>query len=460
MYIDNFDTIIAQCSPAGSGAVGLIRVSGPHACAIIQKLVKSSCAIDIEKAASHTIHYAVLVDHAGERLDHVLLSVMRAPKTFTGEDVIEIGCHNNQFIIESIIESAVLHGARRADPGEFSQRAVLYGKMDLIQAESIHELICANNQEALKQALSQVEGTLSHWIKNLERDLMEVLSFAQASFEFIEEEQFSFDEQIRAILKRIKDTFTMACDTFDYHQHLKQGIKIGFIGATNAGKSSLFNLLIGRQKAIVTDIPGTTRDVLEATITRPNGQWTFVDTAGIRSTSDQIELLGIQKSHQQACLVDIIVLLYDGSRAITNEERVMYHDIIASYGNKIVLVQTKSDLVSDVSIQLDPLLSPVMISCVTKQGIDALIVAIEHRCQSLFPASHLPFVFTQRQYCLLKHCKDLLQELDPLLQAAPLACELIAHHIIEILAQLRQLTGKSISMDCMDHIFRQFCVGK
>lgn len=460
MRTNNFDTIIAQCTPIGSGAVGLIRVSGSFACEIVQKMISSSSVVNIITASSHTIHYAVLKDTEGFQLDHVLISVMRSPKTFTGEDVVEIGCHNNPFIIAKIIDQAVFHGARRAHAGEFSQRAVLNGKMDLMQAESINELIHANNQETLKGALAQIDGTLSHWIVSLEKSLMEVLSLAQASFEFIDEEQISFDDQIRDRLKKIQDTFSMACGAFDYHQHLKQGIKIGFIGSTNAGKSSLFNLFLGRQQAIVTDIPGTTRDILEATITRPNGQWTLVDTAGIRSTKDQIELLGIEKSHQQACMVDIILLIYDGSRQFTKEEEEIYNNLIANYGHKIVLVQTKSDLDQNSSVLLDTTLSPVIVSCVTKKGISDLVEKIEERCQSLIPSAQLPFVFTQRQYSLLKQGKELLSEMDPLLEKSPLACELIAHHIIEILSQLRQLTGKSISMDSMDYIFRQFCVGK
>ena len=335
-------TIIAQCTPRGSGALALLRISGINAIEIANKIAKLSGNKSLNNMPSHTIHYGSIVEADGALVDQVMFLLMRAPRTFTGQDTVEITCHNNQFIIDRIIAVAITHGARLAQEGEFTKRAVLHGKIDIVQAEAINELIHAQTQMALKQSLSQLSGSFSAWIANLEKELLTALALCQASFEFLDDEM-EFGDQINAIIIATLASIDTIKKTFNQQQQIRQGVRVAIIGSVNAGKSSLFNALLNQQRAIVTAIAGTTRDSIEAGLYKNGNFWTLVDTAGLRETNDVIEQEGIRRSFNEAHLADIILLTFDATRSITSEEEKVYQEIAQKYENKIIRVISKVD---------------------------------------------------------------------------------------------------------------------
>lgn len=448
------ETIVAQCSPTGPGAIGLIRLSGNDALAIAQKIgsVKISCV------ASHTIHYGSVLHQDGAPIDKVLFLVMHAPATFTGQNTVEITCHNNPFIIESIINRAIQEGARIADNGEFTKRAMLNDKIDLIQAEAINELIHANTQHALKQSLAQLSGSFSHWIAQIQQELINALALSQASFEFIDEEDFEFGSQIKNILDKNLQTITSLKQTFDVQQQIRSGIRIALIGSVNAGKSSLFNALLKDQRAIVTNIAGTTRDVIEAGLYKNGNYWTLIDTAGIRKTDNEIEKEGIKRSIQQAQQADIILLIVDGTRALSQEEQTIYEEFYSQYHTKIILIRSKADL-PQISSEWLVNIKSLRCSHDNNQLIKQIEQAIQEKITLIFQSINSPFLINKRQFNLMIKLEQKLIEIQKLL-TGNIAYEIVSHQLNDALSNLSELTGKSISEAGMDAVFRNFCVGK
>jgi len=452
------ETIIAQCTPIGSGAIALLRLAGINAVAIISKISKLASGKKITEATTHTIHYGWVVDKAGNNIDQVLFLLMHAPNTFTGQDTVEITCHNNLFIIEHIIQQAIKNGARPARQGEFSKRAVLNNKIDLVQAEAINELIHANTQMALKKSLAQLEGTFSHWITTIEKNLTKALALSEASFEFIDEEDIEFSSQIKDIINNTLKIINNLENTFEYQQQIRQGIRIAIIGAVNVGKSSLFNALLNKDRAIVTNIAGTTRDAIEIGLYKQGNYWTLVDTAGLRQTAHIIEQAGIKRSFDEADNADIILLVFDGSCKISDQEYTTYNKLIMQHKNKIIIIRNKIDLSL---YQNNRLLLTTIISISTKEkrNIHLIEYAIEQKINSLFHAIESPFLLNKRQFNLLVHLKNKLFTLQSMLHDNT-QYELISYHLNDALSQLSELTGKSISEAGMDMVFREFCVGK
>lgn len=514
-------TIIAHCTPRGSGAIALLRISGLNAITIADVIGNVASGKKLADLPTHTIHYGTIQDAHGAALDQVMFLLMRGPKTFTGQDTVEITCHNNQFIIEQIMSIAIAHGARVAQEGEFSKRAVLNGKIDLVQAEAIKELIHAQTQLALKQSLSQLTGSFSYWISTIEQQLLKALALSEASFEFLDEEM-EFAPQIQEIIESVTATIASIKKTFSQQQHIRQGIRIAIIGAVNAGKSSLFNALLNQERAIVTAIAGTTRDVIEAGLYKNGNFWTLVDTAGLRQTHDEIEREGIKRSFQEAQKADIIILAYDGGRAMSEQEIAVYEQLHAQYEHKIITVFTKMDELSNKATNDVKWASPsirsfgttqdvytlninelnqqaippshilpfdlaqdkihshrlriegqannvikehnqqnvIHLSSKTKENIDTLEKLIEQKIAALFAGIESPFLLNQRHYNLLLALETKLEEIQQMLAAKKVAYELLSIHLNDALAHLAQLSGKSISEAGMDMVFREFCIGK
>src|SRR5579863_6169473 len=336
--------IIAQCTPSGSGALALLRISGTDAITLTAYFSRLASGIPMAQVPTHTIAYGTIHDTHHNPIDHVLFLVMYGPKTFTGQDTVEITCHNNPFIIEAIISRAIEHGARLAGNGEFTRRAVLNNKIDLLQAEAIHELIQANTQQVLKKSLAQLDGSFSHQIDIIEKNLVTTIALAQASFEFLDEEQLEFGPDILKNVEAVCISIQKLKKNFNQQQQIRQGIRIAIIGSVNAGKSSLFNALIGTARAIVSPIAGTTRDVIEAGLYKNGNYWTLVDTAGLRHAQDTIEQEGIRRSFEQAHLADVIILICDTSRVMNTQEQEVYQRLFDQYRHKIVIVTNKADL--------------------------------------------------------------------------------------------------------------------
>lgn len=481
-------TIIAQCTPRGSGAIALLRISGINAIEIVDRISKLASGKKLIDLPTHTIHYGSIVNQT-TITDNVLFLLMRAPKTFTGQDTVEITCHNNQFIIEKIISLAIGAGARLSQEGEFSKRSVLNGKIDLIQAEAINELIHAQTQMALKQSLAQMDGSFSQWLTVLEKDLLKALALSEASFEFLDEEM-EFAPQIQALILSVQNKINSIKKTFNQQQHIRQGIRIAIIGSVNAGKSSLFNALLNQNRAIVNAQAGTTRDVIEAGLFKNGNYWTFVDTAGLRQTDDVIEQEGIKRSLEEAHKADIIILAYDSSREITQQESDVYEDIKQKYPNKTICVFTKADcaqsfdtksstFTQDVSVgnviqnienknsihilsshEVRVSKDTIHVSSKSKHNIDILEQTIEQKIATLFASIESPFLLNQRQHNLLLALENKLIDINIMLVQKPVAYELLSIHLNDAIAHLAELSGKAISEAGMDMIFREFCIGK
>ena len=457
LAFDN-QTIVAQCTPKGPGALALLRFSGDDARLVVSAFSRLVGNKDLITVPTHTIHYGSIKDHSGTIIDKVLFFVMDGPQSFTGQNTIEITCHNNPFIIQEIIKLAITHGARLAQEGEFSKRAVCNNKIDLLQAEAIHELIQANTQEGLKRSLAQMEGTLSYWIAELEKQLIKALALSDASFEFLDEEGMEFGGEILQIITSVYEKIQTIITTYGNQKHIRQGYRIALIGAVNAGKSSLFNALLQQNRAIVSKIAGTTRDVIEAGIYHEGNYWTIIDTAGLRSTNDLIEKEGITRSLEEAKKADIILLIYDGSRTVTPQEQEFYNNLLMLYPNNIICIRNKMDLPT-IATRLLEHQSELPTSYNNKESIQLLLSKIQALITQQITNNNSPYLLNTRHFGLLLKVGKKLEALLALINNTP-QYEIISHELKDSLGILGEMTGKTASEAGMDAIFREFCIGK
>jgi tRNA modification GTPase len=449
-------TIVAQCTPQGSGAIAMIRVSGSQSIQMVDAIARLSSTKKLQSLDSHTIHYGSVVDD-NSIVDTVLFLLMKGPRTFTGENVVEITCHNNQLIVHKIVQALLKQGARIADKGEFSKRAVLNDKLDLVQAEAIHDIITSKSDDALKKSLSTLRGSFSALIAEIEEKILQIIVYTEASFEFLDEEM-NFSEDIRKRFRVVVDIVQQALQTFDKRRQLYEGVRVALVGKTNVGKSSLFNALINRERAIVTDVAGTTRDTVEALFFKDDLQLTFVDTAGIRKTEDSIERQGIDRSFEEAAQADLILLVVDSQAEYTNEEVKQYTDLLQKYQEKIIVVQNKVDA----SLEKISFLAGrevIQVSALKKQNIQNLYGEIQKRVRSVIGQDDTPFVLNKRQYDLLLQFHHYL---TPVIEKAEISIdyELLSFHLKESLELLSEVTGKTVSEKAFDKVFQSFCVGK
>ncbi|MDP3788626.1 MAG: tRNA uridine-5-carboxymethylaminomethyl(34) synthesis GTPase MnmE [Candidatus Chromulinivorax sp.] len=449
--------IVAQATPQGAGAIAMLRVSGNRAVEIVDSIAHIPGNKKLVTQDSHTIHYGWIVDKAGQHIDQVLFLLMRAPKTFTGENVVEITCHNNQFLVEQIIDIIIQAGARLADQGEFTRRAVLHGKVDLVQAEAINELIHAQTSQALKQSLRQLEGSFSAWIANIEKQLIHIVAYCEASFEFLDEE-ISFESQIKERLSLVQADVAQVLKTFDKRQYVTQGVRIALVGSVNAGKSSLFNALINRQRAIVTDIAGTTRDTIEAGMYSDGAFVTFVDTAGLRDSNDVVEKIGIDRSFQEVTSSDLILMVFDATVQYTSEEIDVYHSIAQQHADKIIFVQNKIDAGNAILPFLEPQ-NVIAVSVIQNKNVDQLRMKIDEKINALMHVGQSPCLLNKRQYTLLLLLETELEFIKNSI-ATRMDYELLVISVNDAISKLSELTGKTVTEDALNAIFREFCVGK
>ena len=456
-------TIVAQCTPQGAGAIAMIRLSGIDAVTVADRMAKLPASKKLSEQKSHTIHYGFVADVHGQHIDQVLFLLMRAPHTFTGQDVVEITGHNNQFLVEAIIDRALQCGARLATNGEFTQRAVELGKMDLVQAEAMNDLIHAQTAESLKYSLSQLQGSFSCWIATIEQTVIEMLAFCEGSFEFLDEEGIEFIDDIKIKMTGVIEKIETLLQTYSKQQYIKDGIRIALVGSVNVGKSSLFNCLVNKKRSIVTEIAGTTRDIVESGVYKNSGFLTFVDTAGIRQTDDRIEKEGIDRSLQEVIDADIVLLVIGGSVQLSQDQIAEYEKFLKMYGSKIIIVQNKMDLSGVIDVvellNLGSNIPLVQISAKNSLNIEKLHQVLEQKMQELKGSGQVTCLLNQRQYTLLSTFFNQLKNIVPMLEH-PVDYELVSYRLRESLQSLSEVSGRSVSEAALNQVFKSFCVGK
>jgi tRNA modification GTPase len=450
-------TIAAISTPLGEGGLAVLRLSGPDALTVADRIFvpRGTHNRKPSAAASHTVHYGQVV-HEGRTLDEVLVTVMRAPRTFTREDVVEIACHGGVLVTRQVLEAALGSGARLAEPGEFTQRAFLNGRLDLAQAEAVADLIHSRTELAMSAANHQLAGKLSQRVNQLRDSLMNVLAHIEAHLDFPEED-ISPDTRGQ-LLERLRTSLTAMDEllrTAREGQILRRGVRAAIIGRPNAGKSSLLNQLLGHERAIVSSVAGTTRDTIEETASVGGIPVVFVDTAGLREARDEIELEGIRRTRQAATQAEILLHVLDASEPLAAADQ----NYLAEFaGSKRVVVLNKADLPRQLA--LAPMENFVAVSCLSGQGISELRDAIKALIWEggVAPAS-LEVVINARHHDALRRARDATSQAVNEL-AADQVLEVVALELRTAAAAAGEVVGKTTTEDLLDQIFRQFCIGK
>lgn len=449
------DTIVAISTALGIGAISIIRVSGKDSIKIVNKIF-SGC--DLTKVDSHTIHYGKIKDQ-DEVIDEVLVTVMKNPKTFTCEDVVEVNCHGGITTTQKVLELLILNGCRLAEPGEFSKRAFLNGRIDLQEAEGIMDLIEAKTEEQRKIAINKVEGKVSNLIRNIREKLVELLSNIAVNIDYPEYEDIEIvtSEKIKKTITEVRENLFNIIKESENGQFLQNGIKTVIIGKPNVGKSSLLNNLLEEDKAIVTDIAGTTRDIVEGTINLDGILLNIIDTAGIRKTDNVVEKIGVEKSIQLIDAADLILFVLNNNEKIDNEEL----DLLNRIKNKNhILIINKIDLPT--KIDKNQLYSEFIIqmSNLEKQGIDELKSTIKKIFNlEKISTSDFTYITSSKDIAILKKAlKGIVDIENGLDQNLPI--DMLEIDIKDIWNSLGEITGDTYDDELVDNIFKHFCLGK
>lgn len=459
---NNLDSVlVALCSPPGRGAVSLIRVSGPKADELVDLCCKIAGKKCLSAAPSHTIHFGQILNKDKKVVDHVLFLLMRAPKSFTGQDTVEITCHGNPIIVRQIISTLLEAGATLAGPGEFTKRAFLNKKLDLIQAEAIQELVMANSQFSLDQSMRKLGAGLSSEIEKLEKLVVNLISVLEASFEFLEEEErdIDFGGLSNARLDELADACKVLKKALENSSKTAGGIKITILGSPNAGKSTLFNALVGHARAIVSSTAGTTRDSIESQICRKEQLWSLFDTAGIRKTSKSIELEGISRALSLAAQADLILLALDPSKP-TGPQIELFEKLKKDFEPKIMPILTKSDLLTGKSDKFDKKIKfEAQVSGKTGQGLEVLEAKIEERIKKLFDLDSSTYSLNERQKLIILQFLSQLEQFKEKFKSS-VPAELLIIDLQAMAEGLWALSGKNLHEKVLGQIFSSFCVGK
>jgi tRNA modification GTPase len=461
------DTIAAIATPLGEGGLAVLRLSGAEALVIADKIFvpEGKKALKPSAAPTHTIHFGKVV-REGKVIDEVLLSVLRAPRTFTREDTVEISSHGGILPAKLVLDTLLANGARMAEPGEFTRRAFLNGRIDLAQAEAVADLIHSRTELALAAANEQLAGKLSQRINHLRDDLLHTLAHVEAHIDFPDEDIAPDTKE--QLLKRLEDGVNFIGEllrTANEGQILRRGIRAAIVGRPNSGKSSLLNQLLGRDRAIVSSIPGTTRDTIEETANIRGLPVVFIDTAGLRETRDEIEVEGIRRSRQSLAQAELILHVLDAGEPLTAEDQSYLTEFA---GKKRILVRNKTDLPAqwqwpprfNGNFDTANLTSPVDVSCATGKGIESLKDAIKETIWSgEVKAEMLQVMINSRHQDALNRARTAAQRsIEALRGNATL--ELVALDLRIAVAAVGEIVGKTTTEDLLDSIFGQFCIGK
>ncbi len=401
--------------------------------------------------------YGRLVNEENKPIDEVVAFVYKAPHSYTGEDVVEISCHANILITEEIIELFIRNGCRFAEPGEFTKRAFLNGKIDLLQAESVAELISARSKKAVENALSQLEGGFSKEIKEIRENILKALSLLELNIDFSEEDiEVITDDEIHNILDQTEKAIARFLDSYQKGKLLQNGLKVLITGKPNVGKSSLMNALLEKDRVLVSDIPGTTRDIIHDEIYLDNILIKFMDTAGIRFSHDRLEQEGVKRAKELYTEADFILMLFDVSKEFTEEDRHLF-DLAKKYKDKVIFVGNKIDLKIHPRNKSIINKNFILISAKKKTNIKEIKETIKEKLKAVEIES--TFINTERQYNKLKAVLDSIQKAKKTLKEN-IGHEFVAMEIREVIHDLGELTGEITNEDILNNIFSNFCIGK
>ncbi|MEX1003141.1 MAG: tRNA uridine-5-carboxymethylaminomethyl(34) synthesis GTPase MnmE [Crocinitomicaceae bacterium] len=450
------DTICALSSPQGTGAISLIRLSGKSAFEIMGKIFSKPLA----DKTSHTVHFG-WIKKQEQIIDEVLVSIFKAPNSFTGEDLIEISCHGSQFIQENILHLLTDHGARIAGPGEFSLRAFLNGKMDLSQTEAIADLIASNSAASHQVAMHQMRGGFSAEISGLRQQLLDFASLIELELDFSEEDvEFADRTQLSELLKAIKIKVEKLAASFQYGNAIKNGVPVVIVGAPNAGKSTLLNALLNEDKAIVSDIAGTTRDVIEDTVVLGGIEFRFIDTAGIRNTIDKIESLGIERAYQKIKSAQIVLLLFDvagSSEEEIQQQIATFKKASITDEQELICLFNKADKIDKKAYKKLKAYG-IFISAINEKEVDQIKELLIKKVKEKDVETDT-IVTNVRHFEILKKCKSSIDKIEEgLLTEIP--GDLLAMDIRECLNLLGEITGEVTNDELLGNIFANFCIGK
>lgn len=459
------DTICAVSTPHGKGGIAVVRVSGPDALPTVMKSWKGA---NLAAVPSHTLHFGRIVYPDGETLDEVVASVFRAPHSFTGEDVVELSCHGSTWVQSQIVALLIANGCRAAEGGEFTRRAFLNRKLDLSQAEAIADVIASSSRAAHRIAVSQMRGGFSRMLSALREKLLEFVSLIELELDFSEEEvEFADRTRLVALAEDINATLSRLADSFAIGNAIKNGIPVAIVGEPNAGKSTLLNRLLHDDKALVSDIRGTTRDAIEDTIDLGGLTFRFIDTAGIRQTDDTIESMGIERTFKKISEAGIVLWMIDATQPLDNIPAVAADILPRTKGKTLIAVVNKID-------RLDPDTLASVHKAIEKATPSTRAAFISAKCdidvdrleQMLLKAAQIPdndpdavVVANARHYDALVHARDAIQRAIDGLKAG-ISGDFAAQDIRECMHYLGEITGEITTDEVLGSIFSRFCIGK
>ena len=459
------DTICAISTPAGVGGIAVVRVSGSKA---VEYVMKSWRGYDLRKAATHTAHFGRIVYPDGETLDEVVATVFLCPHSFTGEDTVELSCHGSQWIQTQLVTLMLRNGCRAAEGGEFTRRAFMNGKIDLSQAEAIADVIASSSRASHRVAISQMRGGFSEMLARLREQLLEFVSLMELELDFSEEDvEFADRSRLTDLARHIDSVITSLADSFSVGNAIKNGVPVAIVGETNAGKSTLLNRLLHDYKAIVSDIRGTTRDAIEDTINLGGITFRFIDTAGIRDTSDRIESIGIDRTFQKIDNASVILWMIDGTQGTGNiretAERIMPH----CQGKQLIAVINKSDKLDNSTIQtiqseishIHDGISTIAISAKNDIAVDRLEKMLVESAGIPENDPNAVVVTNARHYGALCHAQEAIRRAITGLQSG-LSGDFVSQDIRECMHYLGEITGEITTHEILGSIFSRFCIGK
>lgn len=441
------DTIAAIATAPGEGAIAVLRISGPKAFEIAGVIFSRP----IQNFKTHTAHYGQILAADGHPIDSVLLLLMKNPRSYTGEDSVEISCHGGRLVTRRVLERIFEAGARPANPGEFSLRAFLNGKLDLSQAEAVQALIAAKSETALNNAQKQLEGALSTRVRHFQKELTDLAAVLEAWVDFPEEDlEFTSMQEILQSLETICNQMKTLQKTFHDGKALHEGFSLCLLGAPNVGKSSLMNALLGKDRAIVTDIPGTTRDLLEEDLRLGGLHFKLIDTAGVRHTEERVEQEGIRRTHLAVKEADVVLLVLDASRALQEEDQSLLALIPQ---HKTLIVWNKTDLANPPS-------GAISVSATQKVGLETLKKAIEEILwKGHVPSKDEVLITHLRHYQALHAAIEACEAVISGLQSG-ISAEFVASDMRAALHALGSIIGANVTEDILSAIFSKFCLGK